>query len=170
MFGDDGARADKLNVYVKLVRTGTDAAKAFVEVFGPAEALDSPFRDYFQRTLFSYRRVDLDVSVERERFPIRPVPPAESASVRALFHAAMDRPVESRAAIAEARKADPNAPGSYVAEGLLADRDNKVDEAKAAYRKASEFGSTSPYAYYRLAQLTWQPNASRDVFAEIEKH
>ena len=169
MFADEGARADKLNAYVKLVSTGTDAAKAFAESFGPVEALQGPFRVYFQRSIFSFRRINLDVSVERERFPIRPLPPSESASVRALFHAAMRRPVESRAAIAEARKADPKAPGSYVAEGLLADQDSKVDEAKAGYRKASELGSTSAYAYYRLAQLTWQPNASREVFTEIEQ-
>jgi TPR repeat protein len=169
MFGDEGARASKLNAYGKLVSTGTDAARAFAESFGPVEALQGPFRAYFQRSIFSFRRINLDVSVERERFPIRPVPPAESASVRALFHAAMRRPVESRAAIAEAMKADPKAPGSYVAEGLLADQDNKVDDAKAAYRKASELGSTSAYAYYRLAQLTWQPNASREVFTEIEQ-
>jgi TPR repeat protein len=169
MFGDEGARAGKLNAYGKLVSTGTDAAKAFAESFGPVEALQGPFRVYFQRSIFSFRRINLDVSVERERFPIRPVPLAESASVRALFHAAMRRPVESRAAIAEARKADPKAPGSWVAEGLLADQDNKVDEAKAGYRKASELGATSAYAYYRLAQLTWQPNASREVFTEIEQ-
>ena len=169
MFGDEGARANKLNGYVKLVSTGTDAAKAFAESFGPVEALEGPFRVYFQRSIFSFRRINLDVSVERERFPIRPLPPAESASIRALFHAAMRRPVESRAAIAEARKADPKAPASYVAEGLLADQDSKVDEAKAGYRKASELGSTSAYAYYRLAQLTWQPNASREVFTEIEQ-
>ena len=169
MFGDEGARANKLNGYVKLVSTGTDAAKAFAESFGPVEALEGPFRVYFQRSIFSFSRINLDVSVERERFPIRPLPPAESASIRALFHAAMRRPVESRAAIAEARKADPNVPGSYVAEGLLADQDNKVDEAKAGYRKASELGSTTAYGYYRLAQLTWQPNASREVFTEIEQ-
>ena len=73
-----------------------------------------------------FRRINLDVSVEREHFPVRKLPAAESASIRAMFHAAMRRPVEARAAIAEARKADPNAAGTYVAEGLLADRDNKV--------------------------------------------
>ena len=117
MFGDEGARADKLNAYGKLVSTGTDAAKAFAESFGPVEALQGPFRVYFQRSIFSFRRINLDVSVERERFPIRPVPPAESASVRALFHAAMRRPVESRAAIAEARKADPRPPAATLPKG-----------------------------------------------------
>jgi tetratricopeptide (TPR) repeat protein len=87
-----------------------------------------------------------------------------------MFHATMRRPVEARAAIAEARKADPHAAGSYVAEGLLADHENKEPEARAAYGKAAELNTTSPYAYYRLASLTWQPNASKDVYAELDKH
>jgi hypothetical protein len=170
MFGDDGSRADELNAYAKLVSGRTATSAPFAETLGPVEALDGPFRSYFKGTLFTYRRINIDVAVERERFPVRAVPPAESASVRASFHAAMNRPVEARAAIAEARKADPNAAGSYAAEGALLDREEKRDEARAAYAKAVELESTSAYAYYRLASLTWQPNPSRETLAEIEKH
>jgi TPR repeat protein len=170
MFGENASRADKLNAYAKLVSAGKEPTAAFAETLGPIEPLESGFRLYYQRSIFTYRRVNIDVSVERERFPVRPLPPGESASALAQFQAVMGRPIEARAAIAEARKADPNAAGSYVAEGLLADRDNKTVEAKAAYTKAAELGSTSAFAYYRLASLTWQPNASREVYAEIEKH
>lgn len=102
--------------------------------------------------------------------PARPpiiVPTCES--VRAQFHAAMRLPVEARAAIAEARKADPKAPGSYVTEGLLGDRDKRPDDAKAAYAKAVDLGSTSAYAHYRLASLLSQANASRETYTEIER-
>ena len=170
MFGDEGARSAKLAAYASLVAAGKDAATAFAETLGPIEPLDRAFRLYYQRDIFSYRQVNLDVSVERERFPVRQMPPAESASVRAMFHAVMRRPVESRAAIAEARKADPAAAGSFVAEGMLADQDNKSEEAKAAYTKAAELGSTNAFAYFRLAQLTWQPGASKETIAAIEQH
>jgi tetratricopeptide (TPR) repeat protein len=110
------------------------------------------------------------VSVERERFPVRQMPPAESASARALFHAAMRRPVESRAAIAEARKADAKAADSYVAEGLLFDLEDKDLEAKAAFASAADLGSTNAYGYYRLASLVWQPRPGRETLVEIEKH
>jgi TPR repeat protein len=169
MFGEGGARAEKLNAYAKLVSSGKDEAAAFAETLGPVEPLQAAFRLYYTRSIFSFRRINIDVNVERERFPVRPLPPAESASLRAVFHAAMSRPVESRAAIAEARAADPGAAGSYFAEGLLADQENKREEAKAAYAKAAAAGSTNAYAYFRLASLTWQPNASREILAEIEK-
>ena len=170
MFGESGSRAAKLNAYAKLVSAGKEPTVAFAETLGPIEPLEAGFRLYYQRSIFTYSRVNIDLSVERERFPVRPLPLGESASALAQFQAVMGRPIEARAAIAEARKADPNAAGSYVAEGLLADRDKKTEEAKAAYTKAAELGSTSAYAYYRLASLTWQPNASREVYAEIEKH
>ena len=170
MFGDEGARSPKLAAYASLVAAGKDPAASFAETLGPIEPLQDGFRLYYQRSIFSYRRINLDVSVDRERFPVRKLPAAESASMRAMFHTAMRRPVEARAAIAEARKADPKAAGSYVAEGILADRDNKLDEAKAAYTKAAELESTNAYAYFRLAQLTWQPNASKETLAAIEQH
>ena len=170
MFGDEGVRSPKLAAYASLVAAGKDPAASFAETLGPIEPLQIGFRLYYQRSIFSYRRINLDVSVERERFPVRKLPAAESASIRAMFHTAMRRPVEARAAIAEARKADPKVAGSYVAEGILADQDNKPEEAKAAYTKAAELESTNAYAYFRLAQLTSQPNASKETLAAIEQH
>lgn len=169
MFGEGGKRAAQLNEFSKLVSSGKDATGAFAETLGTVEGLEGPFRVYMQSPIYSFRRINIDVSVDREKFPVRTMTAAESASARAMFHATMRRPVEARAAIAEARKADPNAAATYVAEGLLADQENKEAEAKAAYGKAAELNTTSPFAYYRLASLTWQPNASKELYAEIDK-
>jgi hypothetical protein len=168
LFGDNGKRASQLDAFVKMVGSGQDAATAFTEALGPLEAIDLAFRLYLDRSVYSYRKVSVDVGVERERFPVRVMAPAETASARALFHAAMQRPVESRAAIAEARKADPKSADSYTAEALLFDAEQKRDEAKAAYARAVELGTPSAYAHYRLASLSWQPRPSQDTLKEIE--
>jgi hypothetical protein len=169
MFGENGKRARNLNAYATLVSRGSDPAVAFAETLGPVEALEGPFRNYTTRSIFSYHRFDLDVSVEREKFPVRALAPGEASSIRALFLAAMNRPVESRAAIDEARKTEPAAAGSYLAEGLVLDRANQREEARAAYARAAELGATSAYTYYRLASLTWQPDAPRESLGETEK-
>ncbi len=169
MFGEEGARADKLSAFAAMVNTGKESATAFAETLGTVESLAGPFRLYYQRPIFSFRRIKIDVSVERERFPVRPLAPVESASLRAMFHAATSRPVEARAAVAEARKADANCADCYVVEGMLADREDKDPEAKAAFAKASALDSTIAYAYYRYASLLWQPNPPRDVLVEVEK-
>jgi tetratricopeptide (TPR) repeat protein len=121
-----------------------------------------------QRSLFAYQRVNVDVSVERERFPVRKLSLAESLSSRAVLHAVMGRPVEGRAAIAQARKADPDGAAAYAAEAILLDREDKTGEARAAYAKAVELGTSSAYAHYRLATLTWQPDPSPETIKQID--
>jgi TPR repeat protein len=170
MFHEKGARSAPLNEFAKLVSGGKDPAAAFRETLGAVDALENPFRVYFDRNVFTLSRVDIDVAVKRERFPVRALPPAESASARAAFYVTMRRPVEARAAIAEALKADPSAPGSYAAEGLLLDHENKDDAARIAFAKAAEYGSTNAYVHYHLASLMWRPGADRDTLAAIDKH
>jgi hypothetical protein len=168
IFGDDGKRAGQLGAYERLVASGKEPSAAFNEAFGSVESLLLPFNTYIDRSVFAYKRFAMDVSVQRERFPVRQLAPAEAAGDRALFHAAMQRPSEARAAIAESRKADPNGAASYTAEALLFDRDGKVDDARAAYAKSVELGTTSAYAHYRLASLTWQPQPSPEIVSRVD--
>ena len=168
LFGDQGKRAPQLDAFVRLATEGKDPVAAFTEALGPIDAVEGGLLIYVQRSLFAYQQVRVDVSVQREKFPVRQIPAAEAASTKALFHAVMDRPTESRAAIAEARKLDAKDATSYAAEALVLDGEKKRDEAKAAYAKAVEFGTTSAYAHYRLAGLTWQPQPSKDTLTELE--
>ena len=161
--------ADKLNAFARLVSNQREPSAAFVEAFGPAEALEASFRAYVSRSLYSMRKYNVDAAVGRERLPVRRMTPAESASALALLHAAMGRPVEGRAAIAEARKADPTLAASYEAEAALFDRENQADAARAAYARAVELGTTSEYTHYRLASLTWRPAPDRNTLVAIEK-
>ena len=73
MFGEEGARADKLSAFAAMVSSGKEPAVAFAETLGTVESLVGPFRLYYQRPIFSFRRIKIDVSVERERFPVRPL-------------------------------------------------------------------------------------------------
>jgi len=165
---DRGAHEAQLQKFTTMVAGGTDPDAAFREALGPPEALDGPFTSYVSRSFFSFREFGADVAVKRESFPVRQLPAAESASLRALFHVAMSRPLEARAAIDEARKADPKAPESFVAEGVLLERENKKEDAAAAYTRATENGSTNWYAPYRAAGLLWRPDADRNVWAQQE--
>jgi tetratricopeptide (TPR) repeat protein len=81
----------------------------------------------------------------------------------------MGRPVDARAAIADARTAAAEVPDGFLAEALLLDREGKRDQAIAAFTRAVDTGSTSPYAPYRLAMLLWQPQMDRETQVRIEK-
>lgn len=170
MFSDNGARAGKLNEFAQAVSTGKDPAAAFQAAFGTPESLELPFRLYFEKQVFVVRRINVDLSVQREKLPVRRLTAGESAVTRALFHVATRRPAEARTAIAEARAQDAKAPGSHEAEGLLLDQEDKDDAAKEALTRAVDAGSTNSYVHYRLASLSWRPNADQDTLETIESH
>lgn len=168
MFSDQGARRPKLDQFIKLVSSGTDVDVAMREALGPRGEVEADFVNYINRKIFSFLRFEIDASVKRESFPSRPLSAPESAAASALFHVAMNRPVEARAAIGEARKTA-GAPDSFLAEAMLLDREGKRDEAQAALERAVEGGSTSGYAHYRLASLRWGPQADRGTLEGMEK-
>jgi tetratricopeptide (TPR) repeat protein len=158
MFGQEGRLRRQLDQLLAMINQGTDPAVALKEVLGPVEALEGPLNSYVNTVLFPYANAPLDVSVKREAFNVRPLSASEAAATRAAFHVAMRRPLEARALISAARKADPSAAVSYVAEGLLLDGEGNNDEARKAYASAVERDSTNPHAYIRLASLEWPPN------------
>lgn len=169
LYGENGARAASLGRYATLVATGTEPDVAFREALGGVEQLDGPLTTYVTRNLFSFRKLAVDASTKREGFTVRALGAADAATARALFHVAMRRPVEARAAIADARTAAADAPDGFLAEALMLDREGKRDDAIAAFTRAVDAGSTNPYAPYRLAMLLWQPQMDHDTQVRIEK-
>lgn len=151
MFGENAARRAGINKYAALLKGGKNSDEAFAEAFGPVDKLELPFSVYINSSLYSYQRYVIDRQVKREQFTSRPLPFAESAAGRAAFHVGTGRLNEARTLIAEARKTDANPAGTYVAEGLLLQREDKPGEADAAFVKAASLGSTSAYAYHRAA-------------------
>jgi tetratricopeptide (TPR) repeat protein len=137
--------------------------------FGNLDALKNGFSAYFTRQLYQYQRVDVDTRTTTQGFQARSLPPSESAGLRAALHAALNRPVEARAAIEEARRADARLTATYETEGILFDSDRKNDSARVAYMKAVELGSRNFFAHYRLAALMWVQGADSDTLASIKK-
>src|SRR4029079_16403432 len=170
MFGQNAARRNGINVFASLVDKGKDPAEAFVEAFGRVEELEADFAAYINRRLYSFQQFDLDNATKREQFKSRRLTPAESAAGRASVHVAMGRPDEARALIDQARKADSNSPDAYLAEGHLFLREDKRDEAKAAFVKAAELGSTNAIAYYRAARSMWRVSRTDEAtLQQMEK-
>ena len=168
MFGDGGKRRPLLDRLTKLVAGGTAPDAAVREAFGSIDELEADYVNYVNRSIFTYHRFDVDASVKRENFPSRRLTAGEAAGAAALFHVAMQRTSDARAAIAASRQGGAAPPEALLAEALLLDREGKADEARAAYERAVKGGSTSAYAHYRLATLLWQPQADAATLAAVE--
>jgi hypothetical protein len=166
LFADKAAHADALSRYSALLLRGTDPDTAFREALGRPADLETPLAAYTARSIFVYAALKVDASVAREKFTAVPLTPAEAAARRALFHATMHRPAETRAAIEEARKAG-GAADAEVANALVLDTDGNADAAREAFTRAVGAGTSDPYAYYRLASLTWKPGSDHDALTKI---
>ncbi|MGB7217751.1 MAG: hypothetical protein WBD07_02985 [Vicinamibacterales bacterium] len=154
MFGEDAVHRPKLDRFVQLLNQQRDPQLAATEAFGDIDALEQGFVRYFDRQIFGFLQIKVDVVIKEDTFVTRALPPAEAMMARAAFHVATRRPVEARALIDESRKASPNLAQAYELDGLLADADRNVEGARPAYGKAIELGSTNFYAHFRWAALT----------------
>ena len=153
IFGDAGAHSAQLSRYTSMLLRGTKPDAALRESFPDLPALEKGFAIEIRHSGVLFSRINVDVSLDRAKFPARSLPAAETAALRAAFHVARGRPAEALALVQQAKAADPADPGAYDAEGLLADSDSDDAKARAAYGKALELGSTSFYTWYRDAQL-----------------
>jgi len=169
MFGEEGTHRAQLDRFMALLHEGRPPAAAVEEALGNVDALQKRFASYFSQQLYQYMRIDVDLRTKRETFPIRRLPAPEAATERAALHAAMRRPIEARAAIEEARKGDPRLASTYDTEGFLFDAEDHDDNARVAYSKAAELGSTNFYTYYRLAMMTWVQGADAETLTAVKK-
>jgi Flp pilus assembly protein TadD len=168
LFGRTKERADVLNRIANLLLAGKSSTAAIEEVFGSVDALEAAFRPYSQQSVFQFARLTVDEPIAASGFSARVLGGAESAALRAALHATMNRPVEARALVAEARKLDPKSAASFEAEAWLLEREQKREEARAALAQAVELNSANAHAYFRFAILTWGTNPTADTLARIE--
>lgn len=169
-FGQDGANIKKLNRFIQLWLAGGTHDQAWQEAFGDVAAVEKELTGYAGRSVLTFGRLQADVNIDVQKPPARALSVAQVAALQARVHVAQRRPVEARAALERARAAEPKAPGSYDAEGLLADLQGDRARATRAYGQAAELGSISAYSYFRAAQLSWQSAPDPASLAVQRKH
>jgi tetratricopeptide (TPR) repeat protein len=168
LFADKGAHQDRLNRFIELVLQGRPPAAAFELTLGPVQTIARNVAVYAAGQLFNYTRVKIDTKVRQDEFSARTLTPVQAAAARAGLHAAMRRPAEARAELTAVRGAEPD-PALFEVEGVLSDIEQKPDDARAAYAKAVELGSTNFLAFYRAATLMIGANADADAFAAADR-
>jgi tetratricopeptide (TPR) repeat protein len=169
MFGDDGARATRLNAFVSRVEKGDTVDTAFAAEFGRIEDYEAGFVNYVNRSLYSAMRVKVDVALDRERFPAQPMTAVQTSLSKAAFHVAMRRSAEARRLLDEVAKADPTSAPASVLEAVMLDTGGNTDAAKAAYARAVELGTVDAYALYRFSMLS-RRGADAAALERIETH
>jgi TonB family protein len=165
--GEHNPRAGQVDAFLNRLRGGASPDAAFEQTFGSPDALENEFAQYFNRSILMFGRVPADLRVGKERFPARRLTAAEASTALAGYHVAIKRYDDAASEIRQAREADPAMASAFDVEGLLFDRTNERDKARASFEKAVEAGSTNFYTYYRLAQMLFG-DASRATLTRRE--
>ncbi len=169
LFADKGAHGQQLSRFQELWRGGSSHDKAFTEAFGSVGAIENQLPTYATSKILSFARLQADARIDNERPPVRVLPPADVAGRMACVQVALGQPAEAQTAVRAARDADPRAPISYDAEGMLADHEKDKPRATQAYAQAVALGSKSAYSHYRAAQVAWRPEADSATLAVIHQ-
>jgi tetratricopeptide (TPR) repeat protein len=166
--GNEGVNAPRLNRLADLLREGQSQDAAWRDAFGDMKAVEDGLTRYLDRGRYVPRPLAPDAAVASVTFSLRRLSAAETSAALAAFLAAMNRPIDARAQIEEARKADPTLAAADEAEGLLLEREGKSEDAAAAFSRAVDRGSSCYYSYYRSAQALWRPDADRETLTRME--
>lgn len=168
LYGRKGDMAEGLNRVSRMLMDGVASDVALREVYGSLDALDTAASLYVHQGIYTFARLQVESDTSSAKLPARAVPPAESAAQRAGFHAAMGRATDARRLLAEARTIAPTLAMVDEVEGMMFDREQKVDEARQAYAKAVAADSTNFWVYYRLASLSRVPGLDRAGLTTIQ--
>jgi tetratricopeptide (TPR) repeat protein len=165
LFDERAARSGQLTRFQELWQAGHSREEAWAEAFGDVRSIEDALPNYARSPILSFAKFPVEVKLDEQRLEGRRLAPVEVSGLQAAVHVAMGRPEEARAALGEARSADPESPLSYDAEGLLADRNGDDAAAAAAYARAVELGTPSAHSHYRAAQLAWAADADAAALA-----
>ena len=167
LFGSPETPA-KLDAVLKAVTAGTPSLNAAQQAFGDLEALEGAYMLHVRKELMPYSRLKTETRIAASAFASRQLAEADALTARAALHAAMRRPENARALLAEARKgADPAA--GHEVEALLALTDGSRDAVRASLAKAEQLGSLNYFTFYRLAMLDLPERPDPEAIALAER-
>jgi hypothetical protein len=167
LFDPEMGKSGKLDTVIRAMAEGTAALDAVRQAYGDLEPIELAYMRHVQKPILPYSRFKTETKVAQSSFSSRTLSDADSANARAALLAAMSRPAEARALLAEGRKAGEAAAG-YDVEALLAARDDNNAAMKAALLKAEQLGTTNFYSLYRLALLEAPQNDDAAASAVAE--
>ena len=166
VLGENRALLPKFNRFAELLKQAIRPDAAFAQAMGDTAAVARGFDMYIGRRLYAYVSINTDVNVKPASFPVRALTASEAFALRAGFHAAMGRPSEARAMLAEARKGDTPSILADEVEALLLDTEKKDAEALDLFTRAAKGGSSNFYVYYRRGSLLWRPGSPKETVTE----
>jgi TPR repeat protein len=138
----------QINTFLALLGQGLPAEDAQVRAFGDLKRLEKDLGDYIRQYAFRYAVRKGDFAPRAAAIAARELAPAESLAERGGFLGLHGPTAQAAALLDEALSLDPGLALVHESRGLLAWREGRRDDARAAFEKAAALGSKSAVAHY----------------------
>lgn len=162
---------NRIGNYLNLVNQHVDPVTAAQQAFGDLKKLQSQLNDYTNRMSYQELRLNSAVApVDEKAMTATPISPVQADAVRADVLAYVKRLTEAGALAESVLKADPRNVQAHETMGFLAQRDQKMDEAKKWYGEAVDLDSQSFLAQYYFGALSlMEGDTSQATEASLRK-
>ena len=157
---EQGTGAARINLFLALLGQGVPEDDALVRAFGDLARLEKDLDDYVRQYAFRYATKKGDYAPREDTVAVRELSAGESLGMRGVFMAERGRPREAADLLEQARGLDASLAVVHEGLGLLAWREDRPAEARSAFARAIELGSTSAQVHYLYGTLLLQDAAA----------
>ncbi len=168
LLGEGGRHAGTLDALIRQIAAregppGREPAMAQIRV------LHAGFAKHLAAKKFQPLKLPVDPSITAAGFAIRDVPLADALMLRAEVLFELNRPVDTRGLLRQAKEADPTLVRPLEIEAVLFEREQRSTEARQAIEAAIKRGSQNGSLYYRLAQMQWSRRMAKPLLESVAK-
>lgn len=168
LLSERGRVEDLLTKYFHELDKNVTEKIAAQAALGDLKKFEKTLEGYVRQSAFKYISIKQPPDIDESKFQVRTLNAAESAAVRGDFHVYMKRPIEARALLEGALRADPGNALAHESLGLLALRQKDRAQAAQYFSKAASLDSRSYLAHYYAAMLNASDASQTDRFDETE--
>ena len=166
--GEGGKNPALLDTFVQRLASGAPPAQ-IQETLARITFRYAGFPKHLASKKFATVKFPLDATLDSSSFAVRPLGLAEAAMLRAEIMFELNRPVDVRGLLREAKATDSTLARPYEIEAILFEREQRTAESRQAIQAAIELGSKNPALHYRLAQLLWAPTMAKPALQAAVK-
>jgi tetratricopeptide (TPR) repeat protein len=148
MMDDRGKHRPQLAEFLNQLARGATEDQAAQRAFGSIDALDKAFESYLRR--FQFYGVRGTGSFDAREIAAGPLSEAEALAFRAEYDLRVGRLEAASALVERSLAADPRSGIVQRAAGLVRARQGRIEEARAALRRATELAPDDLLSHYYL--------------------
>jgi TPR repeat protein len=168
LVAENGRNASALDAVFQAAASRASAAN-LQAAQAKVAALYPGFAKYLGSKKTAPLKVQIDPAISISSFAVRTRPAAEALMLRAEALLELNRPVDVRGVLRQAKEADPKLARPLEIEAILYEREQRGAEAKQAIEAAIQLGSKNASLYYRLAQLQWGRTMTKPLLQSVQK-